>query len=424
MTSMRRGHAFHVLGFVLAAGSACSGGGANRPVDPGALAALDQDTQSIAPHGDAATAFESKPAAARTLPSLDDPLRLRLVEGYQRAGAAAGITVVSDERLDRAMADLARSLGDHEDPRSEAVAFLLGFHGIIEPYPELVMMDAHPQAYEQLAARALASPKLPPAKVVTVGIGIDSSRTVHKIVLALQEKHLDLAPVARLQPSGASFELVGSLLGAFSNPTVYATVPDGAPSTRPLLTNGMTFRAPVACDRGDGHYQVEVFGTDASGPRVLANFPVFCGVPAPSSLPGRGGYASQPVAADEAERQVFALINQARATADLPALTFDPALAVVARAHSSDMLANEYIAHISPKTGTPADRVAKAGIHVRRLAENIGTSGSPDELHHSLMRSPGHRAAILDPNVTRVGVGIAVPPAGQRYRVVGTELFR
>jgi uncharacterized protein YkwD len=409
---------------VLAVGGACGGGRANQPADHGALEALDHGRQRVAPLGEPAAAFESKPAAARTLPSLENPLRLRLVQGYQRAGAAAGITVIPDERLDRAMADLARSLDDGEDPRSETVEFLLGFHGIIEPYPGLAMLDAHPQVYDQLVANVLASPKLPRARVVTVGVGIDTSRTVHKIVVALQEKHLDLAPVARSQPSGAAFELAGSLLGSFSNPTVYVTVPSGMPSARPLRTDGAAFRAPVACDHGDGHYQLEVFGSDTSGPRVLANFTVFCGVEPPAFLEGRGGFAPTPVAADEAERQLFALINKARTTAALPALAPDPALAQVARTHSTDMLINDYIAHISPATGSPADRVAKAGIAVNRLLENVGTSSSPDELHLGLMRSPGHRSAILDPHVTRVGVGVAVPQPGEHYRVVGTELFR
>jgi uncharacterized protein YkwD len=186
----------------------------------------------------------------------------------------------------------------------------------------------------------------------------------------------------------------------------------------------MRFLAPVTCDRGDGHYQVEVFGSDASGPRVLANFPVFCGVQARGSLPGRGGFVPKRVSSDVAEFELFSLINKARATAGLPALSYDPALTGVARAHSRDMLTHDYIAHIAPTTGSPADRVAKAGIAVDRLAEDIGTSGSPEELHLGLMRSPGHRAAILDPRSTRVGVGVAVPPAGQHFRVVGTELFR
>ena len=424
MNVMPRPRALRALTFFLTVSGACGGPAANQPVDHGALDALDQGRQRVAPAGEPAASFESRPAAARTLPPLENPLRLRLVQGYQRAGAAAGITVVPDERLDRAMDNLARSLDDGEDPRSETVEFLLGYHGIIEPYPALAIFDAHPQVHDQLVSRVLASPKLPRVPVVTIGVGIDASRTANKIVVALQEKHLDLAPVARLQPSRAAFELDGALLGAFSSPTVYVTVPAGTASERPLLTNGPAFRAPVACDHGDGHYQVEVFGSDTSGPRVLANFTIFCGVEPPGFLAGRGGFVPTPIAADEAERELFALINKARATAGLPALAPDPALAEVARAHSTDMLIHDYIAHISPTTGSPSDRVTKAGIAITRLSENVGTSSSPDELHLGLMRSPGHRSAILDPHSTRVGVGVAVPPTGQHYRVVGTELFR
>jgi hypothetical protein len=424
MTERRRRDAFFAPGLVLAVVGSCGGGAANRPLDRGALELLDGDTQRVTPGGEPAAAFESKPAGARTLPSLEEPLRSRLVQGYQRAGAAAGITVVPDERLDRAMDDLARALDDGEDPRSETVEFLLGFHGIIEPYPMLLVLGANPQGYGQLLAQVLASPKLPHAGVITVGVGINASRTVHKIVVALQEKYLDLAPVARSQPSGAAFELKGALLGSFSDPTVYVTAPNGTPSERPLRIDGTAFLAPVACDRGDGHYQVEVFGSNASGPRVLANFTVFCGVQAPGFLPGGGGFIPKPVSVGEAEFALFVLINNAREAAGLPALSYDPELAGVARGHSNDMLTHDYIAHISPTTGSPADRVAKAGIAVNRLEENIGTSSSPEELHQGLMRSPGHRAAILDLKATRVGVGVAVPLAGQHFRVVGTELFR
>jgi uncharacterized protein YkwD len=205
---------------------------------------------------------------------------------------------------------------------------------------------------------------------------------------------------------------------------VYVTMPSGVASERPLRSHGTAFRAPVACDHGDGQYQVEVFGTDAHGPRVLANFTVFCGIEAPAFFTGRGGFVPQPIAADEAERQLFELINKARATAGLAALASDATLARVARGHSTDMLSNNFIGHVSPTTGDLEDRVRKGGIHTGRVLENVGTSGSPEELHRGLMSSPGHRSAILDRQVTRVGVGVAVPPAGEHYRVVGTELFR
>jgi uncharacterized protein YkwD len=273
-------------------------------------------------------------------------------------------------------------------------------------------------------AHALGAPSLPHAAVVTVGVGIDALRNPNKIVIALQSKQLDLAPVARLQPSGASFELAGALLGAFARPTVYVTLPSGVATERPLLTTGSAFHTLLACDHGDGPYQIEVFGSDAAGPRVLANFTVSCGVAAPAALAGPGGFVPVPVAPDEAERQLLLLINKARASAGLPELAGDAALARVARAHSADMLSHDFIGHISPTTGSPSDRVGQAGIAFEHLAENVGTAGSPEEVHQGLMRSPGHRSAILDRQVTRVGVGVAVPPAGQHYRVVATELFR
>lgn len=171
MNEMGRG-ADYALGVVLAVVGSCGGAAANRPVERGALEALDGDNQRVTAGGEPAAAFESRPAATHTLPPLEDPLLRRLVEGYQRAGAAAGITVVSDERLDRAMDDLAHSLDDGEDPRSEVVEFLLGCHGIIEPYPVMLVLGANPQGYDKLLSLVLASPNLPRAAVVTVGVGI------------------------------------------------------------------------------------------------------------------------------------------------------------------------------------------------------------------------------------------------------------
>ena len=128
--------------------------------------------------------------------------------------------------------------------------------------------------------------------------------------------------------------------------------------------------------------------------------------------------------ADDAEIQLFAHVNEARMNAGLSLLTPDPALARVARGHSGDMFANNFVAHVSPTTGGPGDRVAKAGLKPPRLLENVGTDSSPAEVHRGLMRSPGHRSAILDPEVTHVGIGVVVAPPGAPYRVVVTELFR
>jgi len=416
------------LPMVWAAAVAAGCGGSQSPaaLDTGAIAALDRNSSpQITPQGAAAAVYESKAAEARRIPPLDEPLRAGLVEALQRAAGSRGVSVLADERLDEAMSDLARALRPEEQPRSDAVEFLLGYHGIIEPYPQLLVVSVPEQEYDQAVQELLDAAELPPAaKTVTVGVGIDRSLSLHTIVVAIQAKHLDLQPVQRAQESGARLMLQGRLLGSFSRPKLYVTSPAGQPSERPLNTNGVDFKAAVSCAQGDGRYQVEVFGSDPSGPRVLANFPVFCGVTPPDSVDGRAGYETEYSTSDAAEAALFASVNAARATAGLAPVEPDPALAEVARAHSQDMFDNDFFAHISPTTGRPIDRTYKAGLRVPRLLENIGTAGSAEEVHAGLMRSPGHRAAILDPRVKYVGIGVVVPEPGKPFRIIATELFR
>ena len=119
------------------------------------------------------------------------------------------------------------------------------------------------------------------------------------------------------------------------------------------------------------------------------------------------------------------LVNRDRHVARLPPLVPDPALAAVARGHSRDMLDNDFFAHISPTTGSPLDRVRRAGLIVPRLMENIGRNSSLEELERGLMASPGHRSAILDRQVTHVGIGVAVAaPDPDGVVVIATQLFR
>ena len=86
-----------------------------------------------------------------------------------------------------------------------------------------------------------------------------------------------------------------------------------------------------------------------------------------------------------AEAAVLALVNEARVDAGCGALTADPALAAVARAHSADMRDRDYFSHTSPEGLSPFDRAERAGIDYSR-AENIafgqadataGTSRTP-----------------------------------------------
>jgi len=46
------------------------------------------------------------------------------------------------------------------------------------------------------------------------------------------------------------------------------------------------------------------------------------------------------------------------------------------------------------------------GITYRYAAENLALHPSVESAHQGLMNSPGHRANILNPNLTEIGIGI------------------
>ncbi|MGY1621848.1 CAP domain-containing protein [Geodermatophilus sp. SYSU D00965] len=119
------------------------------------------------------------------------------------------------------------------------------------------------------------------------------------------------------------------------------------------------------------------------------------------------------------EGQVLALVNEARAGAGCAPLVADAALAAVARGHSADMRDRDYFAHDTPEGLSPFDRAEQAGVGYAR-AENIAF-GQPDAaaVMEAWMDSAGHRANILDCDLTKLGVGVAEGPGGPWW----TQLF-
>lgn len=119
--------------------------------------------------------------------------------------------------------------------------------------------------------------------------------------------------------------------------------------------------------------------------------------------------------------EVIALTNTERASSGLPPLAPDPLLTAAAQAHSSDMVTRAFYAHTSPDGREPWDRAADAGSRHRTVGENIACGQrSPAEVVRGWMDSPGHRANILKPSFTHMGVGFA---GGGRSGTYWTQLF-
>ncbi len=108
----------------------------------------------------------------------------------------------------------------------------------------------------------------------------------------------------------------------------------------------------------------------------------------------------------QAEQTMLDFVNQQRRQRGLPVLRWDPALTSVARAHSTDMFRQGYFSHTSPQGGSPFDRMQAASIKYTAAGENIAYAPNVTIADTGLMNSPEHRANILRPEFSRVGIGV------------------
>jgi uncharacterized protein YkwD len=145
--------------------------------------------------------------------------------------------------------------------------------------------------------------------------------------------------------------------------------------------------------------------------------------PLPPARSSSGAVHGADTGPDAVAGAMLDLVNAARAEAKLDPLAADDALAAVARAHAADMEANHYFAHVSPTTGDVADRLRRAKLRWRVFGENLAAGASAEDMHRGLMGSPGHRANILEPRFTNVGIGIVVSGSGSAASLIAVCVF-
>ncbi len=108
-----------------------------------------------------------------------------------------------------------------------------------------------------------------------------------------------------------------------------------------------------------------------------------------------------------AERELLSALNQERKAHGLPALKSDEALTIAARKHAELMAQQGKVAHqFSGEPGLP-ERAEAAGARFTWLSENVDEGPNADAIHQSFMKSPQHRANILDSDMDSAGVGVA-----------------
>jgi len=139
--------------------------------------------------------------------------------------------------------------------------------------------------------------------------------------------------------------------------------------------------------------------------------------------------------ADTYERQMLDLINAERRANGLNELQLEVQLNAAAADHSIWQLEQDVFSHTGAGGSSAGDRIEQAGFDFTgrwSWAENLawqslrgdpGLSDDVIDLHNALMNSPGHRANILDPNVTYIGIGIELGEFNGHDAIIVTQNF-
>lgn len=105
--------------------------------------------------------------------------------------------------------------------------------------------------------------------------------------------------------------------------------------------------------------------------------------------------------------RVLELVNAERKKEKLRPLKPDERAGKAAEAHAEDMARRQFFAHETPEGTGPGPRIEKAGCKQYGWAENIAVAQkTPAEVVKSWMDSAPHRANILHPELTHLGVGL------------------
>jgi uncharacterized protein YkwD len=241
-------------------------------------------------------------------------------------------------------------------------------------------------------------------------------------VALLVSRKMSVKPVPTSGEPGAVIPLQFHVDPSFHSADLYVTQPRGeVKKFKAGMSSGWTVASLPLADEV-GCQWVELLAEGQRGPEVLALFPIEVGRQPSQIWVGTSPPSKSTIASPaDAEAFMINLINTDRRRFGLPELTHDPALSAIARSHSAEMASGEWVAHVSPTSGDIGDRLRTGGYRVRLAYENIARAATLDEAEEGLLRSPGHRGALLSPEVHRFGVGVVWSGTPRAYYI--TQIF-
>lgn len=119
----------------------------------------------------------------------------------------------------------------------------------------------------------------------------------------------------------------------------------------------------------------------------------------------------------QVKQATLCLLNAERRSQGLARLRSDGQLAKAARRFSAHMVRERFFDHVSPSGSTLSSRVRgtsylRGRVRSWSLGENLawgaGKRATPRSIVDAWMKSPGHRANILDERFRHIGIGVVI----------------
>lgn len=127
------------------------------------------------------------------------------------------------------------------------------------------------------------------------------------------------------------------------------------------------------------------------------------------------------------ELEMLELVNKVRREKgiDTPLILNDD-LRLFSRSYSRIMHDKGFFNHVDDKGQTLITRLSNAGINYTKAGEALAYIADADDpvmtAYRSLMNSPAHRQALLDPEYRLIGIGVERSPAGDEFWFTQTLL--
>ncbi|MCX7943182.1 MAG: CAP domain-containing protein [Deltaproteobacteria bacterium] len=244
------------------------------------------------------------------------------------------------------------------------------------------------------------------------GVGIADFKDERRIATIICSKRIVYATdIPKIMTEGSYLNLSFGIRSGYKEPIIYYSPPSGGVyKARPAVNEKGEFYDSYKLDGGLGKYLVQIIAKGPTGAEPIFLIPIYVNMDISDIKKELMTYVNledhtKTVSEEEAKEMLYKAINFERKKLNIAPVKLNTQLSQIAFEKSKMMAEKQLFGHEVDSKKTE-EILRSKNIRFSKMAENIGLNSSPRMAHFLFMSSPAHRASILDPAYSEVGIGI------------------